>query len=103
MKILTRLSIAFVAGVLTVAVAACGDDENSGDPGAPDTGDPDVVNPDTDGGGDDADGGQLTFPQYVQDTITNKTADNTAPDLEAVWGMLPDNEAHVFPPAFFPP
>jgi hypothetical protein len=103
MRIMTKLWAAAFAGVFALAMAACGDDENPGDP-LPDGGDPDVMNPMIDGGGgDDADGGgPLTFPQYVQDTITNKTNDNGVPDLEAVWGMLPDNESHVFPPAFFP-
>jgi hypothetical protein len=102
MGIITRLSLVVFAGVFTLAVAACGDDENPADPGVPDTGDPDVIVPGDDGGGGDADAGALTFPQYVQDTITTKTMDNNTPDLEAVWGMLPDNEAHVFPASFFP-
>ncbi len=101
MSILMRLSAVAFAGAFALAVAACGDDENGGEPGTDDGG-PDVINPDIDGGGGDADAGNLTFPQYVQDLCTNKTMDNTTPELEAVWGMLPDNEAHVFPPAFFP-
>jgi hypothetical protein len=101
MKTRSKLWLLAVATAVAIAATACGsDDENNANPD-PDAGEqPDTGPPiDPDGGGDG--GGPLSFPAYVQDLVTNKTSDTTAPDPEMVWGTLTDNEAYVFPATFF--
>lgn len=101
MKTLKKVSLSFIAFAVALAVAACGDDEPSADPGDTDSGgeQPDGnTNIDPDGGDG---GGPLSFPAYVQDLVTTKTSDTTAPDTEMVWGTLTDDEAYVFPATFF--
>jgi len=105
-----KLAILASAGLVAAALIACGDDDNNNG-NNPDGGgltDSPIDNPDgpnpTDGGTDSGDGSINTtsFPAYVKSLIELKTDDKGKPDLEAVWGAIPDDDKFVFPTTFFP-
>lgn len=108
---LRKLAALACAGLVTVALIACGGDDTS-NPDNPETGvlpdastvDSPVEPPGPDGGVDSGGDGAIvttSFPAYVQSLIENKTDDKGLPDQEAVWGTIPDDEKYVFPATFF--
>jgi hypothetical protein len=107
MKMLRKLTALAVAGVVAAALMACGDDSGS-NPDNPETGVPETSTIDSPpgpgpDGGDGGDGSIVTssFPAYVKSLIDDKTDDKGAPDQEAVWGAIPDDEKFVYPTTFF--
>jgi|GEM_PF-6159909 len=104
---MTKLKLLLFASLLAAApvMAACGDDDDDNpitpidEAGTSETGPNPEGGPVPDGGPDG--GPPSSFPAYVEQLITTKTSDTAAPDQEAVWGAIPDDEKFVFPATFF--
>ncbi|MBX3191348.1 MAG: hypothetical protein KF819_30400 [Labilithrix sp.] len=103
MSLSTLRKRAILAGLVAVAIIACGDDDPARpDPALPDAGSLPESGPPGDTGAPDGDrDGPTTFPAYVQTLIETKTSDTALPDPESAWGALADDEKHVYPPTFF--